>query len=231
MGVVLCHPLGHEYIRSHRTYRQLASGLCKAGFHVLRFDLHGCGDSSGDEEQGGVCQWIDDISLAVREMGARCGSSGVCLVGLRFGGTLALLAAMEQGDIDRLVLWDPIVSGKAYVEELISLHRKMLSEINLEWDPHQRPKELLGFSFTDSMLMDLENLDLHSIRRNPADDILLIESVEARTGSLSKHLKAIAPGMDYQHIPGPEIWTNEATALVPWQIVQAVVSWISEVGS
>ena len=229
--MVLCHPLGSEYIRCHRTYRQLAFGLCNAGFHVLRFDLRGCGDSSGDEEQGGVCQWIDDISMAVREMGARCGSSAVCLVGLRFGGTLALLAAMEQGHIDRLVLWDPIVSGKAYLEELISLHRKMLSGLNLELDPHQRPKELLGFSFSDTMLMDLESLNLHSIRGNPADDILLIESVEARTGSLREHLKAIAPGMDYQHIPGPEIWKEEATALVPGHIVRAVVSWISGVGS
>ena len=230
MGVVLCHPMGREYVRSHRTYRQMASRLCDAGFHVLRFDLYGCGDSSGDTEQGTIDRWLDDVSMATNEMRRRCGSDRVCLVGLRFGATLALLAASKQGNIDSLVLWDPIVNGTAYVEEMKVLHQKMLSGLNLEWDPHQRPTELLGYPVADSMLKDLENLDLLSIRQQPAHDILVIESVEkARTGSIVKHLVTVAPGTDYQRIPGPEIWTDVATALVPGQTVQAVVSWVSGV--
>src|SRR5437773_7734152 len=45
-AVVVCQPVGHEYINSHRALRQLAARLCDAGFPVLRFDYYGCGDSS-----------------------------------------------------------------------------------------------------------------------------------------------------------------------------------------
>ena len=47
-GVLFCAPMGSEYVRFHRAYRQLADRLAKAGFPVLRFDFYGCGDSSGD---------------------------------------------------------------------------------------------------------------------------------------------------------------------------------------
>jgi pimeloyl-ACP methyl ester carboxylesterase len=42
----------------------------------------------------------------------------VTLVGLRIGATLALHAAASRGGVDRLVLWSPFRSGKAYVREL-----------------------------------------------------------------------------------------------------------------
>ena len=43
-GVVLCAPIGQEYMRTHRPLRQLALALADAGLHVLRFDYHGTGD-------------------------------------------------------------------------------------------------------------------------------------------------------------------------------------------
>jgi len=55
-AVVVCQPVGHEYINSHRALRQLAARLCDAGFPVLRFDYYGCGDSSGSREEGTILQ-------------------------------------------------------------------------------------------------------------------------------------------------------------------------------
>ena len=54
--MVLCYPGGQEYIRSRRAFRQLAIRLSSAGFPVLRFDYHGCGDSSGDDDEGKISQ-------------------------------------------------------------------------------------------------------------------------------------------------------------------------------
>ena len=34
-GVLLCYPVGQEYIRAHRTFLQLSLMLSRAGFHVL----------------------------------------------------------------------------------------------------------------------------------------------------------------------------------------------------
>ncbi|MBF0509187.1 MAG: hypothetical protein HQK57_09720, partial [Deltaproteobacteria bacterium] len=46
-GVVLCYPMGYEYMQSHRSYRRIADRLAGEGYPVLRFDFYGCGDSDG----------------------------------------------------------------------------------------------------------------------------------------------------------------------------------------
>src|SRR5438046_10636910 len=47
-SVVLCYPYGRDYVSAFRAYRTLALRLARAGFHVLRFDYRGTGDSAGD---------------------------------------------------------------------------------------------------------------------------------------------------------------------------------------
>ena len=37
-AVLLCGPIGQEFMRVHRALHQLAGLLAAAGFHVLRFD-------------------------------------------------------------------------------------------------------------------------------------------------------------------------------------------------
>ena len=51
-GVVLCYPMGQEYMRSHRAFRQLANLLTRKGHHVFRFDYFATGDSSGASGEG-----------------------------------------------------------------------------------------------------------------------------------------------------------------------------------
>ncbi len=78
-AVVLCYPIGQEYIRSHRAIYQLAVRLSQAGFHVLRFDYFGCGDSEGDFEEGSLAQWTSDIHSAIAEIQERSGLTSICL--------------------------------------------------------------------------------------------------------------------------------------------------------
>jgi alpha/beta superfamily hydrolase len=231
-GVILCYPMAQEYIRSHRTYRQLAYHLSKFGFAVLRFDFYGCGDSEGNCDEGRIPQWLADVGSAVYEIRKRCGSIKICLVGLRLGGTLAMVAA-ERGDIDGIVLWDPVCNGMAYIEELATLHQERARH-SLGKATHvtttERPTELLGFPLTDLLLTDLQKIDLLSIRQRPANRILVIASSEESTqGRLIGHLKGLNGNVDYQHVPSPEIWIEKNKAVVPNEILKAVVSWISRV--
>src|SRR5260370_38140544 len=114
-AVVVCQPVGHEYVNSHRALRQLAASLCNAGFPVLRFDYHGCGGSSGSGEEGTILQWLEDISTAISEERRRTGVVQICLTGLRLGGALAVIAAPERASLENPALWARSVSTKRYL--------------------------------------------------------------------------------------------------------------------
>ena len=125
-SVLICQPVGHEYINSHRALRQLATRLAEAGFPVLRFDYYGCGDSCGDAREGSIARWLEDISTAVAALQMRAGRSPLYVVGLRLGGTLAALGGIQRDDLAGLILWDPVMNGNNYFQELISLQKEML---------------------------------------------------------------------------------------------------------
>ena len=114
-AVVMCQPIGHEYLRAHRAFRNLAASLAENGFHVLRFDYLGCGDSSAGGDRTTVQQCLTDLSAAIDELKDMSGATKVTLVGLRVGAALAALTAARRRDVERVVLWDPVVDGAAYV--------------------------------------------------------------------------------------------------------------------
>ena len=179
-GIVLCYPMMREYIRSHRAYRQLAVRLSDVGFPVLRFDYYGCGDSYGESGEGGVQQWLREISSAIGEIRRKSNLTDVCLIGLRFGATLGMMAGAERGDIEDMVLWDPIVDGSAYLDEMAALHQDLASfpQKKSIQDLIEEGDGVLGFPFTDSMLSELEEINLLAIRQKPANSLLILESHE-----------------------------------------------------
>lgn len=223
-GVVFCHPMGWEYIYSHRALRQLAIRLATAGFPVLRFDFYGCGDSSGNCEQGQIDQWLTDLSSAVEKIRRRGPLLHICLVGLRLGGTLAVMAGASRGDIDGLVLWDVVANGQAYLEELRAFADRMRRRID---DPQAG---IWGATLTPGMRTDLNNIDLLTMAQKPANHILLIDShQEAGAERLQAHFAKMGILIEAQHLPGEPVWRWTRRAIVPVQMLQAVVRWISEV--
>ncbi|MFT4115707.1 alpha/beta fold hydrolase [Bradyrhizobium sp.] len=111
-AALLCHPMGNEQVFAYRTMRQLATRLVRAGFHVLRFDYFGTGDSYGDASEGDIGGWCGDIETAIEELKEVSGAAKVNVVGLRLGANLSAQAALHQPhEIDRLVLWEPLEAG------------------------------------------------------------------------------------------------------------------------
>lgn len=177
-AVVLCHPLGHEYLRAHRAFRNLAVALAGQGFHVLRFDYFGSGDSGGDPRQTTVERCLSDLACAIDELKDISGASKVSLIGLRFGATFAALAASKRNDIERLLLWDPVVDGKAYVDELQALQRDWLHD-RLGTAKAASESELIGFALTETIRAQLESTTLTAVPKVKARVVSLVISGEA----------------------------------------------------
>ena len=232
-GIVICYPLEPEYIRAHRACHQLAIRLTREGFPVLRFDFYGSGDSGGEAEEGHVGQWLNDINQATAELKERSGVTKICLVGLRFGASLAVMAGTERDDLVSLVLWEPIIKGKLYLDELAAQQQKMLWYISIHTEngsKNKRPTELLGLPITDTLISNFESLDLLTIQKKPANNILIVEGqMEADVLPLKEYLQRFESQVTYQHISDYVSWMeNPDKGLVPNQILQAIISWISE---
>jgi uncharacterized protein len=119
---VFCHPFGEEKLWTHRVFVTFARALAGRGHPVLRFDYRGNGDSSGAFADSSIATALDDLDVAIETIKARTGATGVGLVGLRLGATLAATAAHRRTDVSRLVLWAPIVDGARYAQDLLRIN-------------------------------------------------------------------------------------------------------------
>ena len=163
-AVVICPPLGQEYIRTHWACKLLAKQLARGGAHVLRFDWTGHGNSSGDiVQQKSLQSWTDDLGQAVDWIREKSNASSVALLGLRFGASLAALTAQQRSDVNSLVAWEPVIDGGSYLHDLRAMHARMVDLWNSKTStPNNSEKEeILGFSFSRSLLNEIEQVKLN----------------------------------------------------------------------
>lgn len=119
-GFVFCHPFAEEKLWTHRVLVSFARELAKLGYAVLRFDYMGHGDSDGDFEDSTVDTRLADINCAIDRLKTEVPSVGTAgLLGLRFGATLAAHVAEQRSDLEKLVLWEPVIDGERYMQEVL----------------------------------------------------------------------------------------------------------------
>ena len=229
-AIVLCNPLGYEVMSAHRTYRHLAMRLALAGFPTLRFDYRGTGNSTGTpRDPHRVRAWIDDIHAAVREVRSRSGVDAVGLFGLRFGASLATVAAVEAPEVETLALWAPIVSGRAAVRELRAFRL-------LAHPKSRRPddgEEVGGYYFSAETLSDLSGLDLQARTDRDVARVLVVPRGEQATkeeSALAEHWRAARAAIRVATASGYAAMMRDSPyeAVVPESTLDAVVEWFQD---
>jgi uncharacterized protein len=168
-AILLCNPFGQEAIRAHRFYKVVADRLAKNGFHVMRFDYYGTGDSGGEDDEVDFAGWIADIHAAHERLRELSGCHRTSWLGLRLGATMAALASKTlDAPLSRLLLWEPITDGAYYLNALKISHNEALqrdygarhaidASLAAQFSAAQG-HEALGFVLTKGMCEWLERL-------------------------------------------------------------------------
>jgi pimeloyl-ACP methyl ester carboxylesterase len=235
-AVLLCNPFGEEASRAHRTFRVLATQLERAGYAALRFDYSGTGDSQGESTDASVEAWLADIGVAADRLRVASDASRIAIIGLRFGATLAALAAARGYVRPRhLLMWDPVVDGGAYLRELAAQHRAyMRMEMGARFRDRLRtradgtPLEALGTPIGDALAAQLAAIDLGLGPTGAEQTTLLTTRTTPELERLRARLPASARWLQLNESPA---WNTDAALnamTVPMDIVRALVARIEE---
>lgn len=137
-AVLICAPFLEERLFCRPVLRNLADALMDAGWHTMRMDPPGEGDSEGDLCEVGLDDALAQIQQAATLLRERV-KGPLVLVGLRWGASLALASARGT-EAERVIAVEPLLSGEDYLQQLL---RQNLTTQMATWGRVRENREAL----------------------------------------------------------------------------------------
>ena len=226
-AVLLCQPFGHEYICAHRSVRWLAERLSAAGFTALRFDYAGTGNSAATPPGSSMLPaWEQSIDIAADELVARSDCDQIAMIGIRFGATLAALAAARRGDVASLVLAAPCTSGRSYIRQTRILGANAAARP--EDVAHEDGTiEAAGFAFDPLTAAAISSISV-SFDRPPAPRALVLDRDDLPDPKFVAALAEAGVECDEERCSGyADFMRSPVHSALPLAALQYVTRWLS----
>ncbi|MFK7913290.1 MAG: alpha/beta hydrolase [Pseudomonadales bacterium] len=227
-GVVLFYPTGQEYMRIHRAYRWLADRLADMGFHVLRFDYSGQGNSAGGFADADLQAWQHEGHQAIEELQAIGGCEHIALVGTRLGATIAA-ANCQHPLVDQLVLWEPRTPGSVLADEIA---KEIASG---EWplvnfQEADGTTHLNGFAYPAKFVEQIQESKVDAEQLAGLREVLCITSVkDLDPAPFAEAAKQLGVAVEKRFAPGPTDWNRVngiGGVFLPQRILHDISDWL-----
>lgn len=114
ISVVFVHGWGVDKDDGDRVFVDIAQSL-KNDFRCVRFDLSGCGQSEGREEDANHQKFADDLKVVLKYVVSRFGPR-IYLIAVSQGTTVATMAYSQLGEYfpEKTILLSPVDSNSSY---------------------------------------------------------------------------------------------------------------------
>jgi exosortase A-associated hydrolase 1/exosortase A-associated hydrolase 2 len=226
---------------------QQARQLADQGYYVVVPDLFGTGDSSGEFGQADWQRWQRDTASVIQWVVGQ-GGQGICLWGLRLGCLLALdVARAHTEDVRNLILWQPVLTGKAFMTQFLRLRMAAnLGERSDNTPTAMRAEsarganiEVAGYWLSPELVRAIDSIDAAALVPPPGVDTCWLELSVQEGASLAvgsrKVLDSwIAAGAqaDYQVVSAEAFWSTQEVAMAPALLAATtrVLSVMSDAG-
>lgn len=222
LAVVVCAPLFDEKLWSHRVFVNLARYIAARGVSVLRFDYYGDGESEGRFEDASVSTRLRDIHDAVGFCRRETGAQRVVLVGLGYGATLALRAALDAASpaVAGVVAWSPVMDGKRYINDILRAHlsAQMLVHRKVIHDREALVGQILadqsvnieGYEIARPLFTEMVDVDLVDLLRKATLPVLVQQIGPAdRVDPQYQDLSQLAGAVQFEVIQELKFWTQQ----------------------
>lgn len=200
IGIVMCQPYLIEPLITQRLEIDIARSLAQKGFPVFRFHYRGCGDSEGEFKEATLSSQVSDTLQAIKVFTEQERLESIGLLGIRLGGTVALMAAEIEKQVNFLILCEPILEPKKYFLDLLrAMKFSALASKRKTISTEQMIKDLtvngsinvLGYPLHKEIFMETESLNLIESIKKFSGKALLIQ-VSAFSPKIAKSFQSLA---------------------------------------
>ena len=216
-ALLLCAPLGRDARCAYRPLFLWANTLACLGFHVLRYDHRGEGDSQSlDEGADQWSTWIRGAIEAAEFVRSYAPTRELVVGGLRVGATLAAATAQAVRP-DGLMLLAPFASGQAWLREL-----KLAAAVQSGVSRSSNMLEVDGLRLSAATVGALERTK-QFVSANPVWRAAFLASV----GPKASFAKSLGPNLTHVPFRGyaklfKEAHLNEP----PTQLFEQAIAWL-----
>lgn len=137
----------------------------------MHIDLTGTGNSSGSLAEIGLAHWLEDIRAALEWLYERT-TAPLSIVACRAGALLALQLGSTELATTRLILVQPVLSGRSYLQQ-IRTRRMIQDQITGKTPPVVDEYEVEGHLLSPEFYNELQQLRSPAI--TPASDVRLLQ--------------------------------------------------------
>ncbi|MDD5276197.1 MAG: hydrolase 2, exosortase A system-associated [Methylovulum sp.] len=148
--------------------------FAEKGVGCLLLDYYGTGDSEGDFSETHWKQWLQDAETSYAWLKQQ-GYEKIGLWGVRLGGLLAVeLAGARPDRFSRLLLWQPVLDGKAFFTQFLRIRLAMLMDRGEPKETTQQMRdqlqqgqslEIAGYEITSQLACGIDSKNLLNFKQ------------------------------------------------------------------